>query len=166
MPGDPHVTKDYFRAELQRLVANFAANEAELTAPGYTEMQCRTQFITPFFRALGWDVENRAGKPYRDMEVLEEKGPGKTRKDPGYVILCNEGDRFVEEWLCPRGCTRRECERLASNYAVDVCHPRGEGFYALSAPVFGIPAAETTFYSHCCQKKKKKSTPVFLWRRI
>ncbi|MGH9778199.1 MAG: hypothetical protein ACRD5I_07285, partial [Candidatus Acidiferrales bacterium] len=61
MPADPQVTKDSFRADLEHLVANFAANEAELTSPGYTEMQCRTQFITPFFRALGWDVENRAG---------------------------------------------------------------------------------------------------------
>ncbi len=56
MPGDPHVTKESFRAELQRLVANFAANEDELTFPGFTEMQARTQFITPFFRALGWGM--------------------------------------------------------------------------------------------------------------
>ena len=48
-----HVTKESFRAELQHLVDNFAANEAELTSPGYPEMQCRTQFITLFFRALG-----------------------------------------------------------------------------------------------------------------
>lgn len=79
-------TKDSFRDELQRLVGNFSANEAELTSPGYTEMQCRTQFITPLFRALGWDIENRAGKPRREMEVWEEKGPGEGRPDYTFRI--------------------------------------------------------------------------------
>lgn len=62
MATGERVTKDSFRAELQRLVRNFAANEDQLTSPGYTETQARTQLITPFFRALGWDIENRGGR--------------------------------------------------------------------------------------------------------
>lgn len=64
MPEPVQATKDSFRTELDRLVGNFVAHEAEYTSPGYPEAQARTDFITPFFCALGWDVENRGGKSY------------------------------------------------------------------------------------------------------
>jgi hypothetical protein len=100
MPAkQPTVTKESFRAELERLVSNFAANEDELTAPGYTEMQARTQFITPFFRALGWDVENRAAKSYREMDVLEERGPGEGR--PDYTFRIGGSAKFFVEAKAP-----------------------------------------------------------------
>ena len=95
----PTVTKESFRAELEHLVSNFAANEDELTAPGYTEMQARTQFITPFFRALGWDVENRAAKSYREMDVLEERGPGGGR--PDYTFRIGGSAKFFVEAKAP-----------------------------------------------------------------
>lgn len=59
MPSPEKVTKETFRAELQRLVNKFAANEDEYTSPGYPEAQLRLDFLDPRFRALGWDVENR-----------------------------------------------------------------------------------------------------------
>jgi len=80
------VTKATFRDELARLVATFAANAAEYTSPGYPEAQARTDFISPFFRALGWDVENRAALPYTQREVIEEKGPGEGRPDYTFRI--------------------------------------------------------------------------------
>ncbi|MFQ5663814.1 MAG: hypothetical protein ACE5HL_08280, partial [Terriglobia bacterium] len=64
MPDPERATKESFRAELERLVANFAANEDEYTSPGYPEAQVRLDFLDPLFRALGWDIENRANLPY------------------------------------------------------------------------------------------------------
>lgn len=55
MPELAQATQASFRAELERLVRNFAAHEAEYTLPGYPEAQARTDFISPFFRALGWE---------------------------------------------------------------------------------------------------------------
>ncbi len=87
MPAEPpSATKETFRAELERLIHNFAAHEEEYTSPGYPEAQARTDFITPFFRALGWDVENRAGLSYTQREVLEEKGAGEGRPDYTFRI--------------------------------------------------------------------------------
>jgi len=89
------VTKATFGEELARLVRTFQANEAEYTSPGYPEAQARTDFITPFFRALGWDVENRAGLPYTQREVIEEKGPGEGR--PDYTFRIAGSPKFFVE---------------------------------------------------------------------
>ena len=101
MVSPESVTKKTFRTELERLVSNFAANEDELTAPGYTEMQARTQFITPFFRALGWDVENRAAKSYREMDVLEERGPEEMKGKPDYTFRIGGSAKFFVEAKAP-----------------------------------------------------------------
>lgn len=99
--SEPQIaTKETFRAKLERLVANFAANEDELTSPGFPETECRTQFITPFFRALGWDVENLAGKPFREQEVLEERGPTSEGR-PDYTFRIGGVPKFFVEAKAP-----------------------------------------------------------------
>jgi hypothetical protein len=50
---------DNFKAELTRLVDIFRKNLPHYKTEGYDESSLRTDFVNPFWRALGWDVENR-----------------------------------------------------------------------------------------------------------
>lgn len=59
MPSD--ASFESFQTELSRLVKSFGMRLGELKQPGYAEAQLRDDFLNPFFRALGWDMENRAG---------------------------------------------------------------------------------------------------------
>jgi hypothetical protein len=67
MPTD--AAFESFEKELNRLVDSFGKRLAELKKPGYSEAQLRDDFLNPFFRALGWDMENRAGHIQREREV-------------------------------------------------------------------------------------------------
>ena len=62
---------DSFEQELNRLVSIFERGLAEFKSSGYSEAQLRDDFLDPFFRALGWDLENRAGliQTKREVEV-------------------------------------------------------------------------------------------------
>jgi hypothetical protein len=78
-------TFDSFEKELNRLVESFGKRIVELKQPGYAEAQLRDDFLNPFFRALGWDMENRAGLIQREREVKIESatqiGGGRKRAD-------------------------------------------------------------------------------------
>ncbi|HKZ52933.1 MAG TPA: hypothetical protein VJ085_06615 [Candidatus Acidoferrales bacterium] len=69
MPAEKQTPRESFRAELERQVTKFAANEEEYCAQGYPEAQARLDFSDPLFRALGWDIENRAGLPYGQRDA-------------------------------------------------------------------------------------------------
>ena len=62
-------TFETFEKELNRLVESFGKRLAELKQPGYAEAQLRDDFFNPFFRALGLDMENRAGLIQKEHEV-------------------------------------------------------------------------------------------------
>src|ERR1035438_6845401 len=64
-----NATFESFEKELNRLVESFGKRLTELKQPGYAEAQLRDDFLNPFFRALGWDMENRAGLIQREREV-------------------------------------------------------------------------------------------------
>jgi hypothetical protein len=78
------VTFESFEKELNRLVESFGKRLAELKQPGYAEAQLRDDFLNPFFRALGWDMENRAGLIQKEREVEIESGarPRRNQKRP------------------------------------------------------------------------------------
>jgi predicted type IV restriction endonuclease len=69
-------------ANLQNLVAKFEADRAHYLCKDYPEAQAKIDFITPFFKALGWDVENVAGLPHHQREVTVERG--ETEGRPNY----------------------------------------------------------------------------------
>ena len=52
---------EMFSQSLEKLIAKFNADSAHYLSKAYGEAQARIDFITPFFKALGWDVENEAG---------------------------------------------------------------------------------------------------------
>jgi hypothetical protein len=46
---------------VRRLVDRFDSGRPMYHAPQYNEAQLRQEFLNPFFKALGWDVANKAG---------------------------------------------------------------------------------------------------------
>lgn len=62
-------TFESFEEELNRLVESFGKRLDELKQPGYSEAQLRDDFLNPFFRCLGWDMENRAGLIQKEREA-------------------------------------------------------------------------------------------------
>jgi hypothetical protein len=95
----PAATKDSFAKSLEGLVRKFDADRDTYLSPGYGEAQARSHFITPFFKALGWDVENEAGVPYHLCEVWEEKG--ETEGRPDYTFRINSQTKFFVEAKAP-----------------------------------------------------------------
>jgi hypothetical protein len=58
--------------ELAKLVDRFANNREAYCSGEYKETQLRREFIDPFFAALGWDVDNKAGFAETYKEVIHE----------------------------------------------------------------------------------------------
>jgi hypothetical protein len=50
-----------FHSDLEKLIRKFEADQQHYFSKNYLEAQARMDLITPFFKALGWDVENEAG---------------------------------------------------------------------------------------------------------
>ncbi|MGI8786970.1 MAG: Eco57I restriction-modification methylase domain-containing protein [Pyrinomonadaceae bacterium] len=59
---------------VNRLAADFEANERTYLEPKYNETQARTDFIDKFWIALGWDVNHEREKNPYQQEVKVERG--------------------------------------------------------------------------------------------
>ena len=92
-------TKESFAKALEALVRKFEADRETYLSPGYGEAQARSHFITPFFKVLGWDVENEAGVPYHLCDVWEEKG--ETEGRPDYTFRIGGQTKFFVEAKAP-----------------------------------------------------------------
>ena len=45
-------------AEILQLVERFNLHRETYLSPRYNETQLRREFVNPFFKALGWDIDN------------------------------------------------------------------------------------------------------------
>lgn len=54
------------------LITRFLRNLADLRSPAYLEAQLRQEYLNPFFRCLGWDMDNQQGHSERFKEVVHE----------------------------------------------------------------------------------------------
>ena len=101
-----------FEKELNRLVEKFGQNLAELKGPGYDEAKLRLEYLDPFFRALGWDMENRAGliQSKREVEIESRTTIGGRQKRADYLFRTDGRDR----WVCE---AKKPAEELTSKYA-------------------------------------------------
>ena len=96
LPAMPSAaTFESFEKELNRLVAKFERGLAEFKNPGYLEAQLRDDFLSPFFAALGWDLQNNAGliQPHREVEIESRVDSGRA----DYLFRTNRKPRFVCE---------------------------------------------------------------------
>ena len=76
------MTKEEAKAIIQKLVERFAEHRKEYHLPEYNEQKTRQDFINPFFKALGWDIDNEKGdsEAYREViyeDILVVKGKAK-----------------------------------------------------------------------------------------
>ena len=60
------------KARLSERVHQFSSHITEYTRQTYNETEVRVDFVNPFFKALGWDVDNEAGLPQHLREVTHE----------------------------------------------------------------------------------------------
>ncbi len=101
-----------FEQELSRLVGAFERGLGEFKSSGYVEAQLRDDFLNPFWRALGWDLENSAGlvqtKREVEIESRTEIGGRQTRAD--YLFRTDGHDQFVCE-------AKKPAEELHARYA-------------------------------------------------
>jgi len=85
---------------ISNLVTRFENQYDSYSNVNYNETQTRKDFIDPFFKALGWDIDNEAGYAEAYREVIQEdkvKISGAT-KAPDYSFRLVGGKRlfFVE----------------------------------------------------------------------
>lgn len=64
--------KEAALARIRKLVSQYEDQREEYRSDEYLESEVRSDFLDPFFRALGWDVDNEAGRPLRLREVKQE----------------------------------------------------------------------------------------------
>ena len=91
---------DSFREKLQTLITKFEKDKTHYVSKGYPEAQVRVDFINPLFKALGWDIENKAQKPPHERDVIVEISP-ETTKRPDYNFRINGATKFFVEAKAP-----------------------------------------------------------------
>jgi hypothetical protein len=109
--GNP-ATFASFEKELNRLVAAFEKGLPEFKGTGYSEAKLRDDFLNPMFRALGWDLENKAGliQQEREVEVESRTEIQGRNKRADYLFRADKRDRYVCE-------AKKPAEELSARYA-------------------------------------------------
>lgn len=88
-----------FRAKVKELSERFIRQEARYRSPAYNEETARSEFVSPFFEALGWDVSNRQGHALQYRDVIHEEGirVGDATKAPDYTFRIGGQRKFFVE---------------------------------------------------------------------
>lgn len=93
-------TKEEAFQKIKLLVQRFDEQKDSYKQTGYNETQTRRDFIDPFFKALGWDVDNEAGcaESYREVIHEDKVRVENATKAPDYSFRLSGGKRlfFVE----------------------------------------------------------------------
>ena len=84
--------------EIVDLVERFERNLLEYKSSTYNEAQTRKEFIDPFFKALGWDMDNERGftGAYKDVLYESSLKVGSSTKAPDYAFVINDIKFLVE----------------------------------------------------------------------
>jgi type I restriction-modification system DNA methylase subunit len=84
---------------IQTLVECFAEQSERYQQTDYNEAQTRTDFITPFFQALAWDVQNQqdVAEPYRPVVLEQPLRHGHVTKIPDYSFRMGGVRKFFVE---------------------------------------------------------------------
>ncbi len=94
------MTKQDAYEKIKKLVERFDEQKEFYKKSEYNETQTRRDFIDPFFKALGWDIDNENGyaESYREVIHEDKIKVGKATKAPDYSFRLVGGKRlfFVE----------------------------------------------------------------------
>ncbi len=88
-------------------VKQYASHLSEYKRQSYNETEVRVEFVNPFFKSLGWDVDNKAGLPQHLREVTHEatvlvdEGGQRRRKKPDYSFRVGTETLFYLETKKP-----------------------------------------------------------------
>ena len=85
--------------EILALVARFEQQLDSYQSGRYNETQLRREFLDPFFKALGWDVDNQAGyaEAYKDVIHEDAIRVGEATKAPDYCFRIGGTRKFFLE---------------------------------------------------------------------
>jgi type I restriction-modification system DNA methylase subunit len=86
---------------IQELVEKYRAERASCLRSGYNETQVRNDYVNPFLKCLGWDVDNEQGKIHLLRDVIQEESieveDEASKKKPDYSLRINGTKKlFVE----------------------------------------------------------------------
>ena len=90
-----------FKETVEKLARRFELDHSYYLSKEYSEAQARVDFITPFFKALGWDVENEAALAHHQREVIVERGESETTGRPDYNFRIGGQTKFFVEAKSP-----------------------------------------------------------------
>jgi hypothetical protein len=84
---------------IHELIERFRFNEASYRSGNYNETQLRREFLDPFFKELGWDVDNQAGyaEAYKDVIHEDAIKVGGVTKAPDYCFRIGGARKFFLE---------------------------------------------------------------------
>lgn len=85
--------------EVIKLIENFERNLDAYRSGKYNETQVRREFIDPFFKALGWDIDNTQGHAEAYKDVIHEDAikVGNSTKAPDYSFRVGGQRKFFLE---------------------------------------------------------------------
>src|SRR5438445_10256210 len=85
--------------EIRELTERFERNKDAYRSPQYNETQLRREFLDPFFKALGWDIDNEQGyaEAYKDVIHEDAIKIGGATKAPDYCFRIGGTRKFFLE---------------------------------------------------------------------
>jgi predicted type IV restriction endonuclease len=85
--------------EIIDLVERFTRNEESYRSEKYNETGVRREFIDPFFKCLGWDIDNTSGfaEAYKDVIHEDAIKIGGMTKAPDYCFRIGGTRKFFLE---------------------------------------------------------------------
>ena len=89
---------------ISRLVDNFSLHLEHYKSTEYNETEARREFLDPFFKALGWDIDNEKGyaDAYKDVIHEDTLQIGGTTKSPDYSFRIGGQRKFFLEAKKPQ----------------------------------------------------------------
>src|SRR5664280_338582 len=85
--------------QVLELIQRFDRNHEAYRSPHYNETQLRREFLDPFFKALGWDIDNEQGhaEAYKDVVHEDAIKVGTATKAPDYCFRVGGTRKFFLE---------------------------------------------------------------------
>ncbi len=85
--------------QVLELIQRFDRNREAYRSPHYNETQLRREFLDPFFKALGWDIDNEQGyaEAYKDVVHEDAIKVGEGTKAPDYCFRVGGARKFFLE---------------------------------------------------------------------